>query len=304
MIQLHRLTKKFGHKTVVNQVSLAFKPGFVTGLLGPNGAGKSTTMKMIVSLVHPSEGYVTIDGKRYKDLDHPIQKVGTLIDPSAVDHDLTARQHLSLVSSAANIPSNRVDEILQMVGLAKVQSKQIKQYSLGMKQRLGIATALIGDPETILLDEPFNGLDLDGIKWLRSLFKQLAKEGKSVIVSSHLMGEIQAIADHVIIMGQGNLLANMSIEEMNKGSLSSYVYVEASDMEKLARILHEKNAKVHWHQNGLEVRNITMKIIGQIAYHNRIVLYELKRVQPTLEDVFTEITAGKVDYVAERTETP
>src|SRR5699024_3738337 len=182
------------------------------------GSGKSTTMKMIISLVHPTFGKVTVDGKKYSDLLKPTEKIGTLIDPSAVDSNLTARQHLSLISTAANINKSRVDKMLRITGLEMAQNKKVKEYSLGMKQRLGIATALIGNPDTVILDEPFNGLDVDGIKWLRKLFNQLAAEGKAVIVSSHLMSEIQAVADRVIIIGQGKLLADMTMEEMNKKS--------------------------------------------------------------------------------------
>src|SRR5699024_2373513 len=171
--------------------------------------------------------------------------------------------------------------------------------SLGMKQRLGVATALISDPDVVILDEPFNGLDVDGIKWLRRLFKLLAEEGKAVIVSSHLMSEIQAVADRVVIIGQGKLLADMTIEEMNKKSLSSYVYVEANDIEKMAKVLREKRAIVQKYGEGLEIRKLDAKKVGRLAYDNQIVLYELKKVQPTLEELFTEITYVKVDYVSQ-----
>src|SRR5690625_875289 len=183
-----------------------------------------------------------------------------------------------------------------------LKKKNVKSYSICMKQRLGVATALISDPDVIILDEPFNGLDVDGIKWLRKLFKQLAEEGKAVIVSSHLMSEIQAVADRVVIIGQGKLLADMTMEEMNKKSLSSYVYVEANDLEKIVIILQENHAKVQKYKKGLEVRNLKARDIGQLAHDNKIVLYELKKVQPTLEELFTEITYGKVDYVSQGVE--
>ncbi len=243
-----------------------------------------------------------VDDKKYNDFTEPTKKIGTLIDPSAIDKNLTARQHLSLISTAANIDPNRVDEMIKMTGLKMVQNKKVKSYSLGMKQRLGVATALISDPDVIILDEPFNGLDVDGIKWLRKLFKQLAEEGKAVIVSSHLMSEIQSVADRVIIIGQGKLLADMTMEEMNKKSLSSHVYVEANDLEKLLIVLQENQAIVQKHKNGIEVRNLKAREIGQLAYENQIVLYELKKVQPTLEELFTEITYGKVDYVSQGVE--
>lgn len=302
MIKLVNLTKKYGDRTVVNQLSLTLKSGVVTGFLGPNGSGKSTTMKMIISLVHPTVGEVRVDGKKYNELSEPTKKIGTLIDPSAIDKNLTARQHLSLISTASNIDPDRVDEMIKITGLEMVQNSKVKSYSLGMKQRLGVATALISDPDVVILDEPFNGLDVDGIKWLRGLFKQLAEEGKAVIVSSHLMSEIQAVADRVVIIGQGKLLADMTVEEMNKKSFSSYVYVEANDSKKMLRVLHAKHAKVQKLKKGLEVRNLKAREIGQLAYDNDIVLYELKRVQPTLEELFTEITYGKVDYVSQGVE--
>ncbi|MFD2132242.1 ABC transporter ATP-binding protein [Pseudogracilibacillus auburnensis] len=302
MIKLDNLTKKYGDKTVVNQLSLTLKPGVVTGLLGPNGSGKSTTMKMIISLVHPTFGNVTVGEKKYSDLLKPTAKIGTLIDPSAVDNNLTARQHLSLISTAANINKSRVDKMLKITGLEMAQNKKIKDYSLGMKQRLGIATALMGNPETVILDEPFNGLDVDGIKWLRKLFNQLAAEGKAVIVSSHLMSEIQAVADRIIIIGQGKLLADMTMEEMNKKSLSSYIYVKTNNIDKMSRVLTENQAMVQQLNQGLEVRNIEAREGGQLAYDHHIVVYELKEVQPTLEELFTEITYGKVDYVSQGVE--
>ena len=302
MIKLVNLTKKYGERTVVNQLNLTLKSGVVTGFLGPNGSGKSTTMKMIISLVHPTVGEVRVDGKKYNDFIEPTKKIGTLIDPSAIDKNLTARQHISLISTASNTDPNRVDEMIKITGLEMVQNNKVKSYSLGMKQRLGVATALINDPDVVILDEPFNGLDVDGIKWLRGLFKQLADKGKAVIVSSHLMSEIQAVADRVVIIGQGKLLADMTIEEMNKKSLSSHVYIEANDSEKMAKVLRENHAIVQKLNKGLEVRNLKAKEIGQLAYDNQIVLYELKRVQPTLEKLFTEITYGKVDYVSQGVE--
>src|SRR5690625_4836159 len=195
MIQLTDLTKKYDDKTVVDHLNVTFQPGVVTGFLGPNGSGKSTTMKMIVSLVHPTNGKVAVDGEMYHSFKEPTRKVGTLIDPAALDMKLTARQHLTLIATAARIDKNRIVEMLKVTGLENVQEKKVGSFSLGMKQRLDVATALISDPDTIILDEPFNGLDVQVIKWLRKLFKQLAEEGKAVIVSSHLMGEIQAVAE-------------------------------------------------------------------------------------------------------------
>lgn len=298
MIQLEHLTKKYKDTTAVKDLSLTFKPGVVTGLLGPNGAGKSTTMKMIVSLVRPTSGSVLIDGKPYHELPHPIQKIGTLIDPSAVDQHLTASQHLSLIATAAKLDAGLVAGLLRRTGLETVQNKPIKEYSLGMKQRLGIAAALIGDPDTVIFDEPFNGLDVDGIKWLRKLFQSLAEEGKAVIVSSHLMSEIQAVADRIVIIGRGELLADMTMEEMNQKSLSSYTYVVTNDTEKLEKLLGQNNLLVRRQEQGLAVQGIEPKEIGQLAYKNQLVVHELSKVQPTLEELFTEITQGKADYIS------
>lgn len=297
MIQLTNLTKKYEEKTVVNHLNLTFQPGVVTGFLGPNGSGKSTTMKMIVSLVHPTNGTITIDGEMYSSIENPTRKIGTLIDPAALDLNLTARQHLTLVATAARIDKSRIEEMLKVTGLEDVQRKKVASFSLGMKQRLGVATALISNPDTVILDEPFNGLDVDGIKWLRTLFKQLAEEGKTVIVSSHLMGEIQAVADRIIIIAQGKLLADMTIEEMNQQSISSYIYVETNDLVKMARFLKDTSAEVEPLKSGLAVRNLDSREIGHLAHKNNIVIYELRKVQPTLEQFFTEITDGKVDYV-------
>lgn len=302
MITLLNITKKYGNKTVVDQLNLTLHQGVVTGFLGPNGSGKSTTMKMIISLVRPTLGKVIIGGKKYDELTHPTKKIGTLIDPDAMDKNLTARQHLSLIATAANLDQMRVDEMMKMTGLKTVQNKQIKSFSLGMKQRLGVATALISDPDVVMLDEPFNGLDVDGIKWLRKLFKQLAAQGKAVIVSSHLMSEIQEVADRVVIIGQGKLLADMTIEEMNQKSLNGYVYVESSKPDKLLNVLQAKHGLVSKNPSGLEVRNLQAREIGQLAYDHQIVLYELTKVWPTLEEMFTEITYGKTEYVAQEGE--
>lgn len=303
MIKTDNLTKKFGDKTAVDHLNLTLQPGAVTGFLGPNGSGKSTTMKMIISLVQPTHGKVIIDGKKYSDFSEPVKRIGTLIDPSALDKNFTAEQHLSIIATAAGIEKSRIEEMLEVTGLESVKNKKVKSYSLGMKQRLGVATALIGNPDTIILDEPFNGLDIDGIKWLRKLFRQLADQGKAVLVSSHLMSEIQAVADRVIIIGQGKLLADMTIREMNEKSLSSYVYVEANDIVKLKSVLQEKHALIKPHNPGLEVRNLEASEIGRLAHDHHIILFQLTKVNPSLEDLFTEITDGKVEYVAKGVET-
>ena len=300
MIEVKNLSKHYKDRIAVNNLSFKIIPGVVTGFLGPNGAGKSTTMKMILNLTRPSQGEVIIDGKKYIDLERPIAKIGALIDADAVNPRLTADQHLQLIAIASGISFDRVDEVLQKSGLEKVRNKTVGQYSLGMKQRLGIAAALLGDPKTVILDEPFNGLDVDGIKWLRSLTKKLAREGKAVLISSHLIGEIQAIAERVIVLAQGTLIADMTIEEMSKKSFSSYIRIQSEDNHRLQELLKQKEGLVQRNEKeSIVVRNLQMEDIGITAKENNIALFELTRIQPSLEQLFMEMTDGKVDYVSE-----
>ncbi len=300
MIEIKNLTKTYKDKTAVDNLSLQIKPGVVTGFLGPNGAGKSTTMRMILNLAKPTNGQVSIDGKRYTELQSPMSKIGALIDADAVNPKLTAKQHLRLLATVSEITLNRVDKMLEKVGLEKVKNKKIGEFSLGMKQRLGIAAALLGDPETVILDEPFNGLDVDGIKWLRDLTKGLAKEGKAVLISSHLMSEVHAIAERIIVLAQGKLIADMTIEEMAKKSLNAHLKVRSEDnlvlkslLEKSGAIIQRSNMEV------MNLRNIEMEKVGLIAKENNIAIFELSRVEPSLEDLFIELTEGKVDYKSE-----
>lgn len=297
MIELKNLTKVYKDKVAVDNLSFDIKPGVVTGFLGPNGAGKSTTMQMILNLVKPSKGEVIIDGKHYMDLNQPILKIGALIDADALNPKLTALQHLQLIATASGISSSRVIEMLEKTGLEKVRNKQIGEYSLGMKQRLGIAAALIGNPETIILDEPFNGLDVDGIKWLRNLAKDLAKEGKAVLVSSHLMSEVQAIAERIIVLAQGKLLADMSVEEISKKSYSGYLIIRSEDNSRLKNLLKINGAYIGKdEEDSLQARNIEVEKVGILAKENYIAIFELTKVQPSLEQLFLELTKGKVDY--------
>lgn len=300
MIELKNLTKTFKDKTAFENLSLVIRPGVVTGFLGPNGAGKSTTMKMILGLMKPTEGKVLIDGTKYQDLPNPIAKVGAFLDGNAINPKYTAKQHLEFIATASGLPMERVVNVLQQTGLDKVMDKQVGEFSLGMKQRLGIAAALIGDPESIILDEPFNGLDIDGIHWLRKLIKDLTAQGKAVLVSSHLMSEIQAIADRVTVLAQGKLVADMTIEEMMKKSLSHYVKVVCENNNKLKSLLEQNGAIVQSiGDTELHVHQFTMKQIGTIAKTNNLAIFELTMVEPTLEELFMELTTGKADYVAQ-----
>ncbi|MFD1066340.1 ABC transporter ATP-binding protein [Oceanobacillus locisalsi] len=299
MIEMNHLTKIFKGTISVNQLSLTIQPGVVTGFLGPNGAGKSTTMKMILGCMHPSEGSVTIDGQNYKNLKRPVSKVGAFIHADAVNPKLTAKQHLEIIAAASGISGKQIQTMLAETGLENVTDKPIGTFSLGMKQRLGIATALLGDPETVILDEPFNGLDVDGIHWLRALTKRLAREGKAVLVSSHLMSEMQMIADRMIILAQGNLIADMAIDELAQNSLGSFVKVSCEDNDKLQVFLTKKGAEVKQAENGeLHVYQLGKEQIGMTAKEAQLALYELTKVQPSLEDLFVELTEGKADYVS------
>jgi len=254
---------------------------------------------MIIGLINPTQGVVKIDGKNYRDFNRPISKIGALIDGNSVNPKFTAKQHLEVIATTSGLSMGRVDEMLKMVGLVEVKNKPIGEFSLGMKQRLGIATALIGDPETVILDEPFNGLDVDGIQWLRALTKELAEQGKAVLVSSHLMSEIQAIAERIIVLAQGKLIADMTIEEMTNKSLNAYVKVNSENNMQLKSLLEKDGALIQFISDmELRVHKLDMKQIGIIAKNSNIAIYELKNVQPSLEELFIELTEGKVDYIS------
>lgn len=297
MIQLTNLTKKYGDKIAVNNISLNINSGIVTGFLGPNGAGKTTTMRMILGLDKPTSGSISIAGKTYVSLEKPLEKVGAMIDSNTIDTRLTPRQYLSIISTAAGINKNRVDEILTLVGLQEVRNKKVSGFSFGMKQRLGIAVALLGNPDTVILDEPFNGLDVDGIHWFRTLIKDLAKQGKSVLVSSHLLGEVQEVANRIIVLARGELITDMGIEEMKKESIQAYWQVRSSNTLKLKGILEIEGAKVEmFESSALHVREMEAMQIGEIAFENGIRIYELMKFQPSLEQLFSELVDGKTDY--------
>ena len=297
MIQLTNLTKKYADKMAVNNVSFQVHPGVVTGFLGPNGAGKTTTIRMILNLVSPTAGRVTVDGKSYPALDAPLKKIGAMVDANAIDSRLTPKQHLAILTTAAGIDHGKVEDILAVVGLKEVANKKIGEFSFGMRQRVGIAAALIGDPETVMMDEPFNGLDVEGIHWLRTLLRDLAKQGKAVLISSHLLSEVQEIADRIIVLARGELIADMSMEEMQARSLSSYVQVQSNDTSKLREILITSAAQVDMVEpEVLRVRKMNARRIGDIAFANELRIYELVTHQPSLEQLFTELVEGKTEY--------
>ncbi len=294
MIKVSNITKKFESKIAVNDLSFQIQRGVVTGFLGPNGAGKTTTMRMILGLISPNFGKIFIDGKAYADLKNPLKDIGAMVYPAVADTQFTPRQHLTILATASNIETKKVDQILSFVGLKEASNKKISEFSFGMKQRVHIASALLGNPETIMMDEPFNGLDVEGIHWLRTLLKDLANQGKAVLISSHLLSEVEEVADRVIVLAEGELIADI---ELQQKSLSSFVQVQSDNTSKLSKLLVEKGADVMLsEQNILHVTLLNAKQIGDIAFTNGISIYELSIHQPTLEQLFSELVEGKTEY--------
>ncbi len=297
MITARDLTKRYGDTTAVHGLSFDIKPGVVTGFLGPNGAGKSTTMRMILGLDAPSGGSVTVNGKAYRDLPAPMREVGALLDAKAVHGARTAYRHLQWVAQAGGIPRKRVDEVLDAVGLSDVAGKKVANFSLGMYQRLGIATALLGDPPTLLFDEPVNGLDPEGIYWIRTLMQDLAAEGRTVFVSSHLMNEMEETAEHVIVIGRGELIADMPITDFTQRSARSHVHVVSPSATELAEALERAGAKVTKLDDGsLNVVGLDAPEIGDLALERRLGLHELTPVRASLEAAFMDLTKDSVQY--------
>jgi ABC-2 type transport system ATP-binding protein len=302
MIQATHLTKRYGGKTAVDDLSFAVAPGRVTGFLGPNGAGKSTTMRMIVGLAAPSAGNVTIDGVPYRDLRAPLRVLGSLLDAQAFDPRRTAADHLRWLVTSNALDPGRVDELLGLVGLADVAGRRVGEFSLGMQQRLGIATALVGDPETVMLDEPINGLDPEGILWLRGFLRQLADEGRTVFLSSHLMGEVAQTADQLLVVGQGRLIVGASTEEIVHGHARSRVRVRTVDGQDVDHLVADFVAcglDVSVTTDGaLLVIGLDSSVIGRMAADREIALAELTPEEATLEEAFLELTQRSTDHHA------
>jgi len=298
MIEVNDVTKTYGKTVAVDHLSFTVRSGIVTGFLGPNGAGKTTTMRMILGLDHPSSGAVTLDGRSYRDVPAPMQEVGALLDAKAIQGGRTARQHLAWQAKAAGLPMRRVDEVLDLVGLTEVAGRKVGGFSLGMSQRLGIASALLGDPEVLLFDEPVNGLDPEGIRWIRSLLQGLAADGRTIFVSSHLMSEMEETADHVIVIGRGRLIADASITEFTQRSAGSHVRVVSPQWTELQPLLVQAGAGVTLADDGLNVTGLDAPRIGQLAADHRIVLHELAPRRASLEAAFMELTQDSVQYHA------
>ena len=300
MIEARGLTKRYGAKTAVDDVTFTVRPGKVTGFLGPNGAGKSTTMRMIMGLDRPTSGEVTVNGRPYRAHRRPLAEVGALLDAKAVHTGRTARSHLLAMAATHSITTNRVDEVIDITGLHAVAGKRVGGFSLGMGQRLGIAAALLGDPRTLILDEPVNGLDPEGVLWVRNIAKFLASEGRTVFLSSHLMSEVALTADHVIVIGRGRILADAPVSEIVDGAARKLVRVRSPQATLLADLLRINNTEVHDVEPGLlEVRGIDAAEIGEVAATSRIVLHELTPVASTLEEAYMSLTADAVEYQSE-----
>lgn len=299
MIEVDGLSKRFGNTIAVDNLSFTVRPGVVTGFLGPNGAGKSTTMRMILGLDRPTSGSVTVNGKSYRGLPAPMFEVGALLDAKAVQGGRTAYQHLKWLAQANQIDSSRINEVLDIVGLTDVSRRSVGGFSLGMFQRLGIASALLGDPQVLLFDEPVNGLDPEGIVWIRTLLKRLAAEGRTVLVSSHLMNEMEDTADHVVVIGRGRLIADMSISDFKERGTRSPVRVISPDAARLADVLTASGASLNSAADGaLLVTGMDAPAIGDLAADNHIRLHGLSQQVASLERAFMELTHDSVEYQA------
>ncbi len=299
MIEATGLTKDYGDKRAVDDLSFTVRPGIVTGFLGPNGSGKSTTMRLIVGLDAPTAGDVRINGRHYRDLRAPLHEVGVLLEARSIHTGRSAYNHLLALAQTHNISRRRVDELIDMVGLRDVARKRAGQFSLGMGQRLGIATALLGDPEIVMLDEPVNGLDPEGVHWIRTLLRQLAAEGRTVFVSSHLMSEMALTADHLIVIGRGRLIADTSVEEFVRRASGTRVRVRSPQATELRELLLARDATVTGVGQGLiEIDGLTAEQVGDLAAGNSIALHELTPVQASLEEAFMELTREDVEYRA------
>jgi ABC-2 type transport system ATP-binding protein len=298
VIEAHELTKDYGAKRAVDALSFTVGPGVVTGFLGPNGSGKSTTMRLILGLDAPTSGTVTVNGKRYRDHAAPLHEVGALLEARSVHTGRSAFNHLLALAQTHGIPRRRVDELIDLVGLSEVASKRAGTFSLGMGQRLGIAAALLGDPHTVMLDEPVNGLDPEGIHWIRNLLKGLAAEGRTVFVSSHLMSEMALTAEHLIVVGRGRLIADTSVEDFLRHASGNVVRVRSPQADDLrARLAAGPDVSVEAVEPGLlEVTGLTAAQIGNAAAEHGIALHELTPQQVSLEEAFMDLTRDDVEF--------
>jgi ABC-2 type transport system ATP-binding protein len=300
MIEARDLTKVYGDKVAVNGISFQVMPGTVTGFLGPNGAGKSTTMRMIVGLDRPTAGAVTVNGKPYREHAAPLREVGVLLDAKAVHTGRSAFQHLRAMAATHGISTRRVHEVIEMTGLDGVADKRVGGFSLGMGQRLGIAAAMLGDPQTLILDEPVNGLDPEGVKWVRTMVRHLAGEGRTVFISSHLMSEMAQTADDLLVIGRGRIIAAGAMTEVIAAARRAAVRVVTPRSDDLAELLTDRGATVTTVAPGhLEVADLTNAEIGDLAAARGLPLHELTPLSATLEDAYLDLTRDEVEYRSE-----
>jgi ABC-2 type transport system ATP-binding protein len=299
VIEASGLTKDYGTKRAVDGLTFGVRPGLVTGFLGPNGSGKSTTMRLILGLDAPTAGDVKVNGRHYRDHVAPLHEVGALLEARSVHTGRSAYHHLLALAQTHGIGRRRVEELIDLVGLHDVARKRAGGFSLGMNQRLGIAAALLGDPATLLLDEPVNGLDPEGIHWIRNLLKSLAAEGRTVFVSSHLMSEMALTADHLIVIGRGRLIADASVDEVVRRASGGAVRVRSPEATRLRELLLDEHATVESIDPGLlEVRGVTAEDVGKLAFAHGLPVYELTPLHASLEEAFMELTQGDVEYKA------
>jgi ABC-2 type transport system ATP-binding protein len=299
MIEARHLTKRYGPTVAVDDLSFDVREGLVTGFLGPNGAGKTTTMRMILGLDRPNHGRVTVDGKSYDDLPAPLREVGALLDPKAFHPGRSAHNHLLCLAESNGIPARRVDEVLGIVGLESAARRRAGTFSLGMGQRLGIAAALLGDPQVLMFDEPVNGLDPEGIAWVRRLMRDLASQGRTVFVSSHLMSEMALTADHVIVIGRGKLIRDESVTSFINSSSKGSVRVVTPHADQLAGLVRQAGASVETDNTGaLQITGLTSPEVGELAAGQGLVLHELTPQRASLEEAFMELTQDSVEFHA------
>jgi ABC-2 type transport system ATP-binding protein len=292
MIEVVDLTKRYGKVLAVDHLSFRVEPGTITGFLGPNGAGKSTTLRSVLGLVHPDTGGATVLGRTYRELDRPLHRVGAVLEASEVHPGRSGRNHLRVLATAAGVPLSRVEEVLDLVELSAAAKRRVKGYSLGMRQRLGLATALLGDPEVLVLDEPANGLDPAGVRWLRDLLRSLAAEGRTILISSHVLAEVAQTVDRVVIIHRGTLIQQASIAEVLAGAQGG-TRVRSPEAPRLRALLAAQGATVTEVGDGTLVADVPPERIGEVAAANGVVLHELAVERATLEEVFLELTGGE-----------
>jgi ABC-2 type transport system ATP-binding protein len=292
MIEVVDLTKSYGKVLAVDRLSFRVEPGTITGFLGPNGAGKSTTLRSVLGLVHPDAGGATVLGRTYRELDRPLHQVGAVLEASEVHPGRSGRNHLRVLAAASGVPRSRVEEVLALVELTAAAKRRVKGYSLGMRQRLGLATALLGDPEVLVLDEPANGLDPAGVRWLRDLLRSLAAEGRTILVSSHVLAEVAQTVDRVVIIHRGKLIQQATIAEVLAGAQGG-TRVRSPEASRLRSLLAAQGATVTELEDTTLVADLAPERIGELAAANNIVLHELTIERATLEEVFLELTGGE-----------